>query len=74
MQLNLLDLIAEAEAQARDAADDAVLAEIEARGLSVGQGLVARAHARNALAKARCMPRGAQEYFLSLIVEGLTND
>jgi hypothetical protein len=74
MQLNLLDLAAEIAAQEEDAADEAVLAEIEAQGLSVGQGLVARAHAREALKKARCMPVQAQIYFLALIAEGLSDD
>ncbi|MFH7245587.1 MAG: hypothetical protein ACHWZW_22355 [Spirulina sp.] len=78
-QLNLLDLIEQPEHRGGDDVDhlvDAILAELEAHGLSKAdqQALAVRLNAHQVLSMVRRWPAPARNYFLSLIVEGLTDD
>ena len=77
-QLNLLDLIEQPEQRGDDVDHlvDALIAEMDALGLSKAdqQALVVRMNAQQVLAMVKRWPAPARNYFLSLIVEGLTDD
>ncbi|MFH7245718.1 MAG: hypothetical protein ACHWZW_23040 [Spirulina sp.] len=76
-QLNLLDLIDQPEYRGDDVDHlvDAILAELEAHGLSQDEqrALAVRLNAHQVLSMVRRWPAPARNYFLSLIVEGLAD-